>query len=77
MDPAIILADEPTGNIATTQAEEIMAIFQKLNDEGRTIIMITHEADIAEHAKRIIHIRDGKIVEDGNGHKQRKIRIKT
>lgn len=77
MDPAIILADEPTGNIATAQAEEIMAIFQKLNNEGRTIIMITHEADIAEHAKRIIHIRDGKIVEDGNGHKQRKIRIKT
>lgn len=63
MNPAIILADEPTGNIASTQAEEIMAIFQKLNDEGRTIIMITHEADIAEHAKRIIHIRDGKIVE--------------
>ena len=77
MNPAIILADEPTGNIASTQAEEIMAIFQKLNDEGRTIIMITHEADIAEHAKRIIHIRDGMVVEDGNGHKQRKIRIKT
>ena len=77
MDPAIILADEPTGNIATAQAEEIMAIFQKLNNEGRTIIMITHEADIAEHAKRIIHIRDGKIVEDGNGHKQKKIRIKS
>ncbi len=77
MNPAIILADEPTGNIASTQAEEIMAIFQKLNDEGRTIIMITHEPDIAEHAKRIIHIRDGKIVGDGNGHKQRKIRIKT
>jgi putative ABC transport system ATP-binding protein len=77
MDPAIILADEPTGNIATTQAEEIMEIFQKLNNEGRTIIMITHEADIAEHAKRIIHIRDGKIVEDGNGHKQKKIRIKS
>lgn len=77
MNPAIILADEPTGNIASIQAEEIMAIFQKLNDEGRTIIMITHEADIAEHAKRIIYIRDGKIVEDGNGHKQRKIRIKT
>ena len=77
MNPAIILADEPTGNIASTQAEEIMAIFQKLNDEGHTIIMITHEPDIAEHAKRIIHIRDGKIVENGNGHKQRKIRIKT
>lgn len=73
MNPAIILADEPTGNIATAQAEEIMALFQKLNREGRTIIMITHEPDIAEHAKRIIHIRDGKIVEDGNGHKQRLI----
>ncbi|MFA6512528.1 MAG: ABC transporter ATP-binding protein [Patescibacteria group bacterium] len=74
MDPAILLADEPTGNIATTQAEEIMTIFQKLNDEGHTIVMITHESDIAEHAKRIIHIRDGKIVEDGNGHRQRKVK---
>ncbi len=75
MDPSIILADEPTGNIATAQAEEIMAIFQKLNNEGRTIVMITHEPDIAEHAKRIIHIRDGKIVKDENGHKQRIIRL--
>ena len=62
MNPAIILADEPTGNIASTQAEEIMSIFQKLNNQGHTIIMITHETEIAEHAKRIIHIRDGKIV---------------
>jgi len=77
MNPAIILADEPTGNIASVQAEEIMEIFQKLNDERRTIIMITHEADIAEHAKRTIHIRDGKIVEDGNGHKQRKVKVKS
>ncbi len=60
MNPAILLADEPTGNIASTQAEEIMAIFQKLNNDKHTIIMITHERDIAEHAKRIIHIRDGK-----------------
>ena len=64
LDPAMILADEPTGNIASTQAEEIMAIFQKLNDEGRTIIMITHEPDIAQHAKRIIVIKDGQIVKD-------------
>lgn len=71
LNPTIILADEPTGNIASSQAEEIMAIFQKLNNEGHTIIMITHEPDIAEHAKRIIHIRDGKIAEDGNGHRQR------
>jgi putative ABC transport system ATP-binding protein len=71
LNPSIILADEPTGNIATTQAEEIMAIFQKLNREGHTILMITHEQDIAEHAKRIIHLLDGKTVNDGNGHKQR------
>ena len=62
MNPSILLADEPTGNIATTQAEEIMAIFTKLNKEGHTIVMITHEPDIAKHAKRIIHIRDGKII---------------
>lgn len=62
MDPAIILADEPTGNIASVQAEEIMGIFQRLNKAGHTIVMITHEPDIAEHAKRIIHILDGKIV---------------
>jgi putative ABC transport system ATP-binding protein len=71
LNPAIILADEPTGNIASSQADEIMSIFQKLNEEGHTILMITHEPDIAEHAKRIIHLKDGKIVEDGNGHKQR------
>ena len=61
-NPAIILADEPTGNIASNQAEEIMDIFKKLNDEGHTIIMITHEPDIAEHAKRIIHVKDGRII---------------
>lgn len=64
MDPALILADEPTGNIASDQAEEIMAIFQKLNRKGHTIVMITHEQDIAEHAKRIILIKDAKIVKD-------------
>lgn len=71
MNPSILLADEPTGNIASAQAEEIMSIFQGLNDMGRTIIMITHEPDIAEHAKRIIHIRDGKISQDSNSHIQR------
>lgn len=72
LNPSIILADEPTGNIATAQAQEIMKIFQKLNDEGHTIVMITHEPDIAEHAKRIIFIRDGKIEKDGNSHQQRR-----
>lgn len=74
LDPKIILADEPTGNIASAQAEEIMAIFQKLNNEGRTIVMITHEADIAEHARRIIHLRDGKIFDDNLNGKQKRIR---
>lgn len=64
MDPAILLADEPTGNIATNQAEEIMEIFSELNKKGHTIVMITHEPDIASHAKRIITIRDGKLVAD-------------
>ena len=76
MNPAILLADEPTGNIATVQAEEIMAIFQKLNDEGHTIVMITHEPEIAEHAKRVIHIRDGRIVDDSSRHKQKKAKFK-
>ena len=71
MDPAILLADEPTGNIATNQAEEIMEIFQKINREGHTIIMITHEPHVAEHAKRIIHILDGKIVEDKKNGKRK------
>jgi putative ABC transport system ATP-binding protein len=61
MNPALLLADEPTGNIASAQAEEVMRIFQKLHSEGHTIVMITHEPDIAAYASRIIHIRDGKL----------------
>ena len=72
MNPAIILADEPTGNIASTQAEEVMSLFKELNRKGHTIIMITHEEDIAEHAKRIVHLFDGKIRKDGNSHTQRR-----
>jgi putative ABC transport system ATP-binding protein len=61
MNPAIILADEPTGNISTVQAEEVMKIFETLNKQGHTIIIITHEPSIAAHAQRTIHIKDGKI----------------
>ncbi len=64
MDPAIILADEPTGNLASVQGEEIMHIFKKLNNSGHTIVMITHEPDIAQYAKRIILVKDGKVVSD-------------
>lgn len=72
MKPTIILADEPTGNLDTKSGAEIMDIFQKLNHEGNTIIMITHERYIAEHAKRIILLCDGKIVEDNGNSKKRK-----
>lgn len=63
MDPAIILADEPTGNIASKQAAEIMDLFHQLHRQGHTIVMITHEEDIAEHAERIVHLHDGVMVE--------------
>jgi putative ABC transport system ATP-binding protein len=61
MNPAIILADEPTGNISTAQAEEIMKLFQGLQKQGHTIVIITHEPSIAAYAQRTIHIKDGKI----------------
>lgn len=72
MNPAILLADEPTGNIASAQAEEVMGLFQKLNDEGHTIVMITHEPDIAIHASRIIHVKDGVITDDEINKKRKK-----
>ena len=63
-NPAIVLADEPTGNLDSVSSAEIMAIFHKLNQEGITVLMVTHETDIATQAKRIIRIRDGQIVSD-------------
>jgi putative ABC transport system ATP-binding protein len=63
-DPPIILADEPTGNLDTRTSAEVIGIFQELNDQGETVLLITHEADIAHYAKRIIAMRDGKIVRD-------------
>ena len=59
--PSILLADEPTGNLDSRTGEEIMSLFARLHQEGNTIILVTHERDIAEHAGRIIHLRDGKI----------------
>jgi len=63
-DPSVVLADEPTGNLDSVTAEGIMELFGRLNDEGNTIIMVTHDDDIARHAKRIIRLRDGLIVAD-------------
>ena len=63
-NPAMILADEPTGNLDTVSSAEVMTIFDRLRSQGRTIILITHEEEIAAHAQRVIRVRDGRIVED-------------
>ena len=65
--PALLLADEPTGALDTKSGEQVMEIFENLNSEGVTIVMITHEKEIAEHAKRIMYIRDGELSESSGG----------
>jgi putative ABC transport system ATP-binding protein len=62
--PSILLADEPTGALDTNTGNEIMALFERLHSEGNTIVLVTHEPDIAAHANRIIHIRDGRVERD-------------
>ena len=63
-NPSILLADEPTGNLDTKTGAEIMALFDRLSSAGNTIILVTHEADVADHARRVVHIRDGKVEKD-------------
>jgi putative ABC transport system ATP-binding protein len=62
--PALVLADEPTGNVDTATSDEIMLMFSRLNAEGRTIVLITHETEVASFAKRIVRLRDGVVIED-------------
>lgn len=71
-DPALLLADEPTGNLDSSTSREIMEVLRGLNEEGQTIVLVTHEHDIAEYAKRQVHLKDGLIERDFlNGHVQR------
>ena len=74
-NPLVIFGDEPTGNLDTKSWAGIMKIFQDLNGVGHTIIMVTHEPYLAEYAKRIIHLRDGEVVDDAFNRQQRKVKI--
>ena len=74
-NPSLILADEPTGNLDTRTGEIVLGTFQKLNKEGRTIVLITHERDVAEHADRILFIKDGNLIEDSKTHARRLAKI--
>jgi putative ABC transport system ATP-binding protein len=71
-DPSIILADEPTGNLDTQSSEEIMDLVHQLHDRGSTIVMVTHEPGIADHAERVIYLLDGQIASDRQNGTRRK-----
>ena len=63
-DPALILADEPTGNLDSTSTDEVLGLFDELHEQGRTVVLITHEAEVAQHAQRVVHVRDGLVTVD-------------
>jgi putative ABC transport system ATP-binding protein len=63
-EPTLLLADEPTGNLDSRTSVEVMALFQALNDQGITILIVTHEPDIAQYARRVVEVRDGRILRD-------------
>ena len=63
-DPALILADEPTGNLDSASTDEVLALFDELHRQGRTVVLITHEAEVAQHAERVVHVRDGLVTVD-------------
>ena len=71
LDPSIVLADEPTGNLDSKTGDLVLATFQRLHEQGRTIVLITHEPYVAEHAERIIVVKDGQIIEDRKNTRQR------
>jgi putative ABC transport system ATP-binding protein len=62
--PSLLLADEPTGALDSRTAKEILALFQELNREGATIVLVTHDADVGRHARRLVRFRDGRVIED-------------
>ena len=62
--PTLLLADEPTGNLDSATSNEVMVLFQELNDQGITVVLVTHEPDVARFAKRIVEVRDGRILRD-------------
>ncbi len=63
-EPDLLLADEPTGNLDSTSTADVLALFDELHAQGRTIVLITHELDVAEHSRRIVRVRDGRILSD-------------